>query len=85
MHALKRELLEEVGINVSEVSFFKYIECIHFHTQIKLYFFIIKKWKGQPRSIEGYSYYWEFIYNLRPLNFPCANHHVIILLKNKYQ
>ncbi|QCI25420.1 NUDIX domain-containing protein [Buchnera aphidicola (Sitobion avenae)] len=84
MHALKRELLEEVGIIVIEVSFFQYTEYVHLKKKIKLYFFLIKKWKGQPYSIEGYSYHWKFVYNLRPLDFPLANHHVIMSLKNKY-
>ncbi|WAI18635.1 MAG: (deoxy)nucleoside triphosphate pyrophosphohydrolase [Buchnera aphidicola (Acyrthosiphon caraganae)] len=81
IHALKRELLEEVGIIILKSSFFQYMEDISLEKKIKLYFFLITKWKGHPYSIEGYSYRWIFLCNLRPLDFPPANHNIITSLK----
>jgi len=73
-----------VGINILEVNFFKYIEHINYKKKIKLYFFLIKKWKNKPYSIEGYSYHWKFLYNLKSSDFPPANYDVITFLKEKY-
>ncbi|QCO70767.1 NUDIX domain-containing protein [Buchnera aphidicola] len=84
VRALKRELLEEVGITILQFNFFKYIKYINSKKKLKLYFFLIKKWKSQPYSIEGWSYRWEFLYHLRTLDFPPANHNVITFLKKKY-
>lgn len=81
VHALKRELLEEVGIIVLKINFFQYIEYIYSEKKIKLYFFLIKKWKGRPYSIEGYTYLWKRLCHLRALDFPLANHSVINALK----
>lgn len=82
IHALKRELLEEVGIVILQFYFFKYIKYVSLEQKLKLYFFCIKKWKGRPYSREGYSYTWSFFCNLEFSNFPPANYSVINSLKN---
>ncbi|QCI20351.1 NUDIX domain-containing protein [Buchnera aphidicola (Brachycaudus cardui)] len=81
VHALKRELLEEVGILILKFRFFKYVKYISLKKKLKLYFFLINKWKGEPYSKEGHVYIWIFLYNLKFFNFPLANDSVIHLLK----
>ncbi len=81
IHALRRELLEEVGIVILKFRFFRYIKYIYAKQNIKLYFFLINKWKGQPYSREGYVYIWNICYNLKPSDFPPANYHIINSLK----
>ncbi|CAL4326266.1 NUDIX domain-containing protein [Buchnera aphidicola] len=83
IHALKREILEEVGIKILKFYFFKYIKhiCLKKKEKLKLYFFCINQWKGRPHSREGYCYTWMFFDNLKSSNFPLANCSVINSLK----
>ncbi|QFQ32935.1 NUDIX domain-containing protein [Buchnera aphidicola (Aphis fabae)] len=77
---LKRELLEEVGIRILKFNFFQYKKI--FHKKIKLYFFLIKTWKGTAYSIEGYKYCWVDLKQLKSFKFPASNLFVIKKLKN---
>ncbi|WAI19236.1 MAG: hypothetical protein OW720_01035 [Buchnera aphidicola (Brevicoryne brassicae)] len=43
MHALKRELSEEVGITILKFKFFQYNKYVNVKTILKLYFFLIYK------------------------------------------
>ncbi|WP_264284756.1 NUDIX domain-containing protein [Buchnera aphidicola] len=76
---LKRELLEEVGIKILKFQLFQVKKL--FFKQIKLYFFIIKKWQGRPFSQEGYNYIWIDLKRLKFKKFPTANFIVIKKLK----
>ncbi|QCI16459.1 NUDIX domain-containing protein [Buchnera aphidicola (Aphis craccivora)] len=82
IYALKRELLEEVGIIILKFNFFQYKKI--FFKKLKLYFFLIKKWKGQAHSKEGYKYSWIFFKKLKFCKFPVFNFIVIKKLKNIY-
>ncbi|QCI17033.1 NUDIX domain-containing protein [Buchnera aphidicola (Aphis helianthi)] len=75
--ALKRELLEEVGISTLNFKFFQYkkIYC----KNNKLYFFLINKWIGKVHSKEGYNYKWVHLKKLKFYEFPTANY---IIIKN---
>ncbi|AWH90568.1 DNA mismatch repair protein MutT [Buchnera aphidicola (Melanaphis sacchari)] len=82
IHALKRELCEEIGITILNFSFLKYEKI--FNKNIKLYFFLIKKWKGKIYSREGYLYQWIFYKSLKYFNFPKSNYKIIKLLIEKF-
>lgn len=82
IHALKRELCEEIGITILNFSFLKYEKI--FNKNIKLYFFLIKKWKGKIYSREGYLYQWIFYKNLKYFNFPKSNYKIIKFLIKKF-
>ncbi|QCI15892.1 NUDIX domain-containing protein [Buchnera aphidicola] len=81
IHALKREILEEVGIIVLESVFYQRIKYIRCKKKITLYFFFIIKWKGEPYSREGYFYIWKSMRNLKSSHFPPANSKIIAFLK----
>ncbi|WP_367682159.1 NUDIX domain-containing protein [Buchnera aphidicola] len=77
--SLKRELLEEVGIRILDFQTFE--STTFFYKKMKLYFFLIKKWKGYAYSREGYLYRWVSHDHLKYFNFPAANYNVINLLE----
>jgi 8-oxo-dGTP diphosphatase len=70
-HALKRELREELGIAVT--SFYPWLTRTFDYASkynaegnlespaktVKLHFFIVKKWVGQPRGLENQSLSWQ--------------------------
>lgn len=82
IYALKRELLEEVGIKILNFHFFQIIK--NFYEKIKLYFFLINRWKGRLYSREGYLHNWICFDNLKYFNFPAANYNVIKNLEKTY-
>ncbi|CAL4321002.1 8-oxo-dGTP diphosphatase [Buchnera aphidicola (Protaphis terricola)] len=77
---LKRELFEEVGIKILYFSFFQYKKI--FFKKIKLYFFLVKKWKGKIYSREGYKHCWVDVKTIKNYQFPISNYTVIKKLKN---
>ncbi|AWI49742.1 NUDIX domain-containing protein [Buchnera aphidicola] len=74
-YSLKRELSEEVGLKILRFRFFRCIK--YFYKKIKLYFFLITRWKGRIYSKEGYLYKWIFLDDLKYFNFPSPNSHII--------
>ncbi|QCI24290.1 NUDIX domain-containing protein [Buchnera aphidicola (Muscaphis stroyani)] len=87
IHGLKRELIEEVGIKIIKFKFLKYIEFNKKSTQLRLNFFLIQKWKGNPYSRERFLYKWISFYDLKFINFLPANFDIINLInehKNIY-
>ncbi|AYN24843.1 8-oxo-dGTP diphosphatase MutT [Buchnera aphidicola] len=79
IHALKRELSEEVDLKILKFRCFRCIE--FFYKKIKLYFFLVTKWKGRAYSKEGYVYQWIFFDNLKYFNFPTPNNNIINALE----
>ena len=58
--ALKRELAEELGIGVSEAS---YWQCVEHHyaerkVTVRLYFFHVTEFVGEPCPVEGQNLRW---------------------------
>ncbi|WP_261979553.1 NUDIX domain-containing protein [Buchnera aphidicola] len=72
---LRRELLEEVGIKILKFNFFQVKKI--FYKKIKLYFFLITKWKGKACSQEGYNYSWVDLKKIKFKKFPNANFTII--------
>ncbi len=63
-HALGRELLEELGVEV--VSAYPWI-CRTFrypHGNVRLHFFRVTKWRGDPLSREGQAFAWQTLPDL---------------------
>lgn len=80
--ALKRELLEEIGIEVTEyVPFEDKPSLSTKQKQMHLYFFLITGWLGEPFGKEGQQTLWLKISDLNPDAFPPANQEIVELLQ----
>lgn len=63
-HALGRELVEELGVEV--LSAYPWI-CRTFrypHGNVRLHFFRVTQWRGEPRSREGQAFAWQTLPDL---------------------
>lgn len=79
--ALKRELQEEVGIDVEQAVPFEVIEHRFDDRTVTLHFFLVEAWKGEPWGREGQPGRWVAQSDLRADEFPPANADVIARLK----
>ena len=72
--ALYRELLEELGITISEPQFLFDINHNYPDRTVQLHVFLIKKYHGIPQCLEGQlAMRWVAIPDLPTLTFPEAN------------
>ena len=56
--ALERELKEELGITITETSRLCQIDHDYAHARVRLHVYLVYKWLGEPRSIEGQEMAW---------------------------
>lgn len=64
--ALKRELLEELGIEVTAVEPFMNLTHEYPDRTVDLEFFVVPAWRGEPTGLEGQSLRWVDIPDLKP-------------------
>lgn len=64
--ALKRELQEELGIDIESSEELVVLEHDYPHAYVRLHVSIIRKWSGIPRGCEGQALSWESLENLKP-------------------
>jgi 8-oxo-dGTP diphosphatase len=57
--ALKRELQEELGIDIESGEELVVLEHDYPHAYVRLHVSIIRKWRGVPRGCEGQSLSWQ--------------------------
>ncbi|QQS16404.1 MAG: 8-oxo-dGTP diphosphatase MutT [Neisseriales bacterium] len=63
--ALKRELMEEIGIVIQNAQLWKMETfCYPRHTTVQLYFFLINNWQGTPVAQEKQLLSWQNPQNL---------------------
>jgi len=79
--ALKRELHEEVGIEVTAFKPFTTIEHTFDDRRVTLNFFLVEGWQGEPYGREGQPQRWVAQNELDAADFPPANAEVIARLK----
>jgi len=80
--ALRRELLEELNIDVQKEQFFKRVEFDYFKEnkldkRVSLQFFIVSEFTGKPKGLEGQKIKWVSVEHLNDYNFPEANQVVV--------
>lgn len=69
LHALVRELHEELGINVTAAYPWLIREFDYEHADVRLHFFRVRAWRGEPHGREGQAFAWQRIdaINVSPL------------------
>jgi 8-oxo-dGTP diphosphatase len=67
LDALKRELMEELGIKVVSAKPWCGIDYTYPHARVRLHFYIVRKWRGEVVSLEGNSLLWQEKIAIKPL------------------
>lgn len=80
---LSRELAEELGIKVINSNSIFSVLYDYTEKMVKLDFFLIKNFSGEPFGVEGQIIKWECVNSLNPSKFPKANYSIIEWLKNR--
>lgn len=75
--ALKRELAEEVAINVKTSTPFLLIEHDYGDKKVRLDIHLVENFSGTPRGEEGQPSQWVAINDLANYDFPAANRTII--------
>ena len=57
-HAVKRELREELGIEVRDADPWIVRQFTYPHATVRLHFFRIRRWEGEPHPHEGQAFAW---------------------------
>ncbi|WKE66095.1 8-oxo-dGTP diphosphatase MutT [Gallaecimonas kandeliae] len=81
LHALDRELCEEVGINVVAAEPLLLVEHDYGDKAVKLDVWLVRGFVGQPRGLEGQEGRWVAIKDLDSLEFPDANGPILDAVK----
>lgn len=66
-NALKREFVEELGIEIVSAEAWCGIEHVYPHAHVRLHFFISRNWCGEPQSLEGQAFAWQGTVDVAPL------------------
>ena len=65
--ALKREFLEELGIEILSATPWCGVEHVYPHAHVRLHFYISREWRGEPQSLEGQAFAWQGAVGVEPL------------------
>jgi len=68
--ALKRELQEELGIDIESSEDLVVLEYDYPHAYVRLHVSIIQKWNGVPQGCEGQSLSWQLLSDTIPTVTP---------------
>jgi 8-oxo-dGTP diphosphatase len=67
LDALKREFVEELGIDIVSAEPWCGVEHVYEHAHVRLHFFISRDWRGEPQSLEGQAFAWQGSVAVAPL------------------
>lgn len=65
--ALKREFMEELGIEILDAEPWCGVEHVYAHAHVRLHFYFSKAWRGAPQSLEGQAFAWQGSVAVAPL------------------
>lgn len=82
--ALKRELIEEVGITIHSSSQLMVIEHDYGDKCVKLDIHVVSNFSGEARGAEGQPSEWVAINELSNYDFPAANADIIEKIQARY-
>ena len=57
--ALKREFVEELGVEVLSAEPWCGVEHVYPHAHVRLHFYISHEWRGEPQSLENQAFAWQ--------------------------
>ena len=80
--ALKRELLEELGIEATALEPFMNLTHEYPDRIVELEFFTVTQWRGEPSGLEGQQIRWVDISDLKPDELLAADAPVVSALRN---
>ena len=66
--ALRRELLEELGIDVRSVDWLTREDHDYEHAHVSLHTYLVSRWEGEVRGLEGQAIAWKSATDLRGWN-----------------
>lgn len=81
LDALKREILEELGVRVEQAEPFVRIDHDYGDKQVSLDVWLVSQFSGEPSGREGQPLRWQAVDELQADEFPAANVAIIDALK----
>lgn len=79
--ALKREIHEEIGVQVVEAEPFVRIDHDYGDKKVSLDVWMVSQFSGEPSGREGQELRWQVVKDLEPEKFPAANVAIITALQ----
>jgi 8-oxo-dGTP diphosphatase len=67
LQALKREFVEELGVEIVSAEPWCCVEHVYPHAHVRLHFYLSRAWTGLPQSLEGQALAWQGVVKLEPL------------------
>ncbi|NMM36523.1 MAG: NUDIX domain-containing protein [Glaciimonas sp.] len=67
LDALKREFVEELGIEILTAEPWCGVEHIYPHAHVRLHFYLCRAWRGEPQSLERQAFAWQGKVDVAPL------------------
>jgi len=80
--ALTRELAEELAVEVIDFDLWREKRHSYDHTDVKLYFFLIRSYRGRPEAREGQEYKWVLPKEAQASEFLEADREILDVLKS---
>lgn len=81
--ALRRELMEELGIAIREFEYFMHVEHSYADRRVSIDFFIVSSWLSMPTGMEGQGIRWSGLDSLDPANLLPADAPVLSALRQR--
>ena len=67
LDALKREFVEELGIQIITATPWCGVEYVYPHAHVRLHFYISHEWQGEAQSLEAQAFAWQGTVGVSPL------------------
>ena len=83
LDALKREIQEELGVEICQAQPFVRIDHDYGDKQVSLDVWLVSEFNGEPQGREGQDLRWQAIDELKEAEFPAANSDIIAALKQR--
>ncbi|GGA42579.1 8-oxo-dGTP diphosphatase MutT [Okeania sp. KiyG1] len=80
-NCIKREILEELGIDIAVEEHLITIEHTYSEIKVTLHVYHCRYLQGTPQTIECDEFKWVTLDNIDQFTFPQANHQIITALK----